>query len=124
MLKVAFCLGFYALGMVAAVAQSPDVAGRYRVEGSNPGGQGSYRGEVIIARKGDTYQVRWQIGQGAQVGTGIVLDKVFSVTFQAGPGPAGVAAFRIDPNGTLTGIWAGAGVTALGTETWTPADRS
>ena len=124
MSKIALCLGLYGLGLVSAFAQSGDIAGRYRIEGRNPTGSGVYRGEVAVVKNGDTYQVRWQLGQSAQIGTGIVLDKVLSVTFQAGAGPAGVAAFRINPDGSLTGIWAGAGVPAVGTETWTPTDRS
>jgi hypothetical protein len=121
--KFAICLCLYLVGVTGAFAQS-DVAGRYRLEGRNPSGSGSYRGEVVVERNGDAYRVLWQIGPTRQVGTGIVLDKVLSLTFQAGAGPAGVAAFRINPDGSLTGIWAASGAPAVGTETWTPADRS
>lgn len=124
MSRIALCLCLYIAGMAGAFGQSTDIAGRYRMEGRNPTGSGAYRGEVAVARNGDSYQVRWQLGQGSQVGTGIVLDKVLSVTFQAGPGPAGVAAFRINPDGSLTGVWVVGGGGAVGTETWTPADRS
>lgn len=108
----------------AACAQGSDIAGRYRIEGSNPTGSGVYRGEVAIARAGDTYQVRWILEQGSQVGLGVVLDKVLAVTFQDGAAPAGIAAFRINPDGSLTGIWAGSGTVSVGTERWIPADRS
>lgn len=117
---IAICL----LGMSGALAQTSDLAGRYRIEGRNPSGSGIYRGGVLVSRNGDAYHVRWQLGRSAQVGTGLVLDKVFAVTFQAGAGPVGVAAFRINADGSLTGIWAGPGTSIIGTESWVPADRS
>jgi hypothetical protein len=112
------------LGLPPARAEPGDLAGRYRIEGSNPTGSGVYRGEVAIARNGDTYQVRWILEQSGQAGVGVVLDKVLAVTFQVGGGPAGIAAFRINPDGSLTGIWAGPGMPAVGTERWLPIDRS
>jgi hypothetical protein len=116
---------FPLLGLPNVVgAQGSDIAGRYRIEGSNPTGSGVYRGEVAIARQGDSYQVRWLLEQGGQAGVGVVLDRVFAVTFQAGAGPAGIAAFRLNPDGSLTGIWAGPGMQAVGTERWIPMDRS
>ena len=124
MSRFAICLSLFLVGMTGAFAQSADVGGRYRIEGRNPSGSGAYRGEVRVERNGDVYRVLWQIGQTQQAGIGVVLDKVLSLTFQAGGGPAGVAAFRINPDGSLTGIWAPAGAAAVGTETWTPADRS
>jgi hypothetical protein len=112
------------LAPVVALAQASDVSGRYRIEGSNATGSGVYRGEVLVQRQGDTYQVRWRLEQGGQAGVGVVLDKVLAVTFQDGSGPAGIAAFRINPDGRLTGIWTGQGMSGVGTETWIPLDRS
>lgn len=117
------CLGL-AVSLIAFAAQAEDLSGKYRIEGRNATGSGTYTGEVQIVRTGEAYQLRWLLQQGGMIGMGVVLDKILSVTFQGRNGPAGIAAFRINGDGSLAGIWAEPGGKALGTETWIPADRS
>src|SRR5437870_9716141 len=40
----------------------PDIAGKYNIVGTNPGGGGSYKGKLEIIAHGDVYQFRWNAG--------------------------------------------------------------
>ena len=74
------------------LAASPALAieGLYTVEGKNPGQPGGYKGEAQIKQTGRTYTIVWRIGEGQQIGTGILIDNVLSIVFTApGPGAAG-----------------------------------
>lgn len=70
------------------------IEGQYAVEGQNPGQERTYKGEAQIKRTGRTYSVIWKVGQTPQFGTGILIDKTFSIVFQTftpggGPGRPG-----------------------------------
>ena len=106
----------------SAYAQTADLAGRYRLEGSNPGGGGRYQGEVQVAKTGDTYQVRWQIQGAPAVGTGLLVDGLLSVAFRTAK-EQGVAVFRRSGDGGLAGTWTVIGGQQAGTEVWKPLDR-
>ena len=100
-----------------------DLAGKYLVKGENPGGRGEYRGRAAIRQSGGTYQIVWQIGQSQYVGTGIRLDDNLAVVYASENQPAGVVHYRIEPDGSLMGLWTSIGDSAVGTETWTPEGR-
>lgn len=104
----------------SAVASAQDIAGRYSLEGANPGGTGRYTGEVEVRKNGDTFQVVWEIGRQTQQGTGIQLGEVFSVIYQQQGSASGIAVYEIGVDGTLSGVWAPFGGMALGIELWTP----
>ena len=124
MSKMFFYVCLCLMSTSAAFAQNDDLSGRYSVEGRNAAGSGLYRAEVLVSRSGETYRVRWNLGQGgAANGTGIVTDNVLSVVF-VGPGTqSGIASFRINRDGTMTGTWAGVGAAKVGSENWKPVDR-
>jgi hypothetical protein len=113
---LAFCL--------PAAAQDADLTGRYRVEGSNPGGTGQYKGEAAVIRTGETYQVVWRLGGQEYRGTGVVRDGGLAVVYQVGGQSPGVVLYRVMANGSLSGTWVGLGGEALGSEVWNPSDRS
>ncbi|BAT57573.1 hypothetical protein GJW-30_1_00079 [Variibacter gotjawalensis] len=108
----------------AAHAQQANLSGPYAIEGQNPDGAGRYQGRVTVQRKGDTYQIVWQIGQTRATGTGIFRDGKLAVVFQPQTGAAGVAFFELNSSGSLSGTWTSLGGGVLGTEQWTPQNRS
>jgi hypothetical protein len=108
---------------IGALAQPADITGSYSITGENPGGGGAYRGEVVVKRTDDTYQVLWRLGPQEHVGTGIFRDGQFSVVYQPRGEPAGIAVYIVSASGTLNGLWTGLGGQFLGIETWTRKDR-
>jgi hypothetical protein len=102
---------------ISATAQAVDLSGRYSASGTNPGGQGSYRGYATISRSGDTYKIVWKVGE-AYSGTGVVTDEVFSVAYtDAARKWFGMVSYRIlDGGDKLQGVWCAHGGKVLGTE--------
>ncbi|MGK3983046.1 serine/threonine-protein kinase [Sorangium sp. So ce136] len=82
-----------------------DLAGTYDIVSSrNPGGQGSYAGNVLLSRTGSTYRIAWIITKGAGYeGIAFVQGQTLAVGWASG-GPYGAAAYRID-GGRLRGQW-------------------
>ncbi|MCW5721260.1 MAG: hypothetical protein KIS86_08970 [Devosia sp.] len=105
---------------LSTVAFAQDIAGRYSLEGGNPGSSGRYGGEVEVTASGDTYQVIWRIGGQTQEGTGVLVGEVFSVAWQQKGAAPGIAVYERGGDGTLSGVWAPMGSSALGIEVWTP----
>ena len=102
--------------LVAAPAFAADPVGDYRVEGTNPGGRGSYVGSVSVRRTGGTYNVTWTISGSQHVGTGIANKESFTTSWQAA-NSGGTALYA--PNGpNWTGIWTENGGQQVGTERW------
>ncbi|WP_437593730.1 protein kinase domain-containing protein [Sorangium sp. So ce1000] len=89
----------------AAASGDVDLAGTYDIVSSrNPGGQGSYTGNVLLSRSGDAYRIAWIITKGAGYeGIALVQGQTLAVGWASG-GPYGVAAYRID-GGRLHGQW-------------------
>lgn len=108
-------------GLLLAALPAAAIEGRYAVEGSNPGQSGvTYRGDAAIRKSGETYSIVWQIGQGRQIGTGILTGSVLSVVFRSVGGQGGgVASFETADDAVTSGRWAVTGGTATGTERWT-----
>ncbi|XXY49349.1 serine/threonine-protein kinase [Sorangium sp. So ce269] len=82
-----------------------DLAGTYDIVSSrNPGGQGSYAGNVLLSRTGSTYRIAWIITKGAGYeGIAFVQGQTLAVGWASG-GPYGAAAYRIE-GGRLRGQW-------------------
>jgi len=105
----------------AAFGAAQDLSGTYSVKGSDPKGIQTYEGEVAVAKLGDTYRVAWALEDHRAVGTGILTQKTFAVTFisQGLPVP-GIAVFELGDHGELTGSFTLLGAQEIGLETWTP----
>ncbi|WP_437627172.1 serine/threonine protein kinase [Sorangium sp. So ce1151] len=88
-----------------AASSDLDLAGTYDIASSrNPGGQGSYAGNVLLSRTGGTYRIAWVITKGAGYeGIAFVQGQTLAVGWASG-GPYGAAAYRID-GGRLHGQW-------------------
>lgn len=95
---------------------APEIAGKYNVAGSNPGG-GNYRGTLEIIRQGDVYQFRWNAGTQYD-GVGVANGNVVAVSFANGANGkgCGVIDYEIAGDGALDGKWGYWGVNEAGTE--------
>jgi hypothetical protein len=105
---------------LSAPALATDIQGTYAAVGSNPGGKGQYKGNVIITKTGQTYKVVWSVGT-AYIGTGIVVGDVLSVAYtDENKKWFGIVAYKIMSGGKkLEGIWSGHNGKTLGKETLT-----
>src|SRR5260221_11912110 len=85
----------------------PEIAGKYNVVGSNPGG-GTYKGTLEIIPHGDVYQFRWNAGTQYD-GVGVANGNVVAVAFSNGPNGkgCGVVDYQIEGNdrGAVGGKW-------------------
>ena len=93
--------------------------GQYRVQGTNPGGGGTYAGPVTVQKTGQTYQVVWQVEGTRFVGTGIGGPEGFAVTYRSG-NDTGVAIYVPGAQGGFEGVWTYAGARQIGQERWAP----
>jgi hypothetical protein len=102
----------------------PDIAGKYNVAGSNPGG-GNYRGTLEVIHQGDVYQFRWNAGTQYD-GVGVANGSVVAVAFANGPNGkgCGVIDYEIAADGTLDGKWGYWGMNEAGIEKATRTEGS
>ncbi len=98
-----------------ALAQS--VAGRYRVNGTNPNGS-TYGGTAEITPQGQTCRIVWQVGS---VWDGICMQSgnTFAAAYRSDKA-VGLVIYRLQPDGSLSGDWTLAGASGRGTESLTP----
>lgn len=117
---------------VSAVSAWADPTGTYQVQGRNADGGGQYSGEVRVERTGETYAVRWKIGNDEFVGTGLGA-KFVGDRFQMGPASPddtaisvgyisgqnfGMAMYFQQPDGSWQGIWTFGGSDKAAYENW------
>jgi hypothetical protein len=106
-----------ALAGVAAAAQT--VGGPYRVDGTNPDGS-AYTGTATITPSSDTTcRISWRTGStstGICMMTGTALAASYVLN-----GKVGLVLYRLEPDGSLAGIWTIADQPGAGSETLTPA---
>ena len=98
-------------------AFAADPSGRYTIQGTNPGGKGSYSGTVTVDRTGETYRVVWIVGSTRYVGTGIGNKDFIAVSYASG-NSSGLALYGAD-GANWAGVWAYSGARDVGAETWT-----
>ncbi len=84
------------------------IAGEYFARGTNPDGS-SYSGNVTITRKDDSYKFVWKIGSSTYYGVGELKGDVLTVDW----GQAQPVIYRVKPDGTLDGTWAGGKATEI-----------
>lgn len=118
--KAIFCLaltvGAYFAPHGAAFARGPGV---YNVQGTNPGGTGTYSGRATITQTGEsTWRINWRIGSQSWEGWGIGDGKVIAVNYRYGS-TTGVILMIEKDGGGYESVWANSGSTDVGTEVWT-----
>ncbi len=105
-----------ALMWSATVAFAADPVGDYTIEGTNPGGNGTYTGTVTVSRTGETYRLVWVVGSTRYVGTGIGNKDFIAVSYKSG-NDTGLALYGAD-GGNWAGVWAFSGARQVGAEIW------
>lgn len=94
-----------------------DPSGTYAVTGSNPGGGGTYRGEVAVQSTGQNFDVTWTILRDTFTGTGIAHGDTLSVVYESATSIPGVIQMNRTEDG-WEGVWTYIGEDTNGTETW------
>lgn len=99
-------------GAVAALG----LAGTYAItRGDNPGGKGSYSGQVKVAPNGSVHDLQWFIGgKLAYSGVALASGSILGVGWGIG-GTYGVVVYKVKGE-RLEGVWAGGGSGSVGTE--------
>lgn len=107
------------LSLATATASAAPV-GRFRVEGINPGGKGTYAGTVRVRKTGELYDVQWQVDQRRYFGVGLEKHGVFTVAYTSEEGGwLGVGVYRREGD-TWIGTWGQFRGEAAGMERWRP----
>jgi hypothetical protein len=103
---------------------TPDIGGKYNVEGSNPTGT-VYKGTLEVIKRGDVYQFRWNAGEQYD-GVGVANGNIVAVAFANGTNGkgCGVIDYVIQSDGTLDGKWGSWGVNESGSERGTRTSGS
>ncbi len=118
------------LAGVASAIAGPE--GTYAVTGTNPGGNGTYKGTVSVTRTGETYEVVWNISGTRYVGSALGAAPVKGVTVMGPADPSddtlavgyvsgksfGLAFYVEQKDGTWDGVWTYGGSDKVGTESW------
>lgn len=99
-----------------AAAFAADPTGNYTIQGTNPGGNGTYSGTVEVTKTGETYRVIWDVGGTRYVGTGIGNKDFIAVSYKSGS-DTGLALYGAD-GGNWAGVWAYSGARNVGAEIW------
>ncbi len=106
---IAVCI-LFAANLASASKGYPIEFGVYKLKGTNPDGVKRYTGKIVIQREGANYRVTWFIGPDAlqaQVGIGILEDKVLSIGYMDASGDDfGVVSMKVINSKTLKGKWA------------------
>jgi len=85
-------------------AQTVPIEGSYRVQGTNPGGRGAYRGTADIVKAGDSYRVHWRVGT-VYDGVGKLSGNTFKVEWGTATEHVGTVTYDVQPDGSLKGTW-------------------
>jgi hypothetical protein len=118
---LSIAIGAMGVCLAATAAPAQEVGGRYAVEGSNPGGSGTYRGFVQIrGTSGDQCTIRWDI-QNTPASDGFCMRQgdVFVAAYRLGSA-IGLVTYRLENDGVLDGTWTISGKQGVGKERLTP----
>ncbi len=90
---------------------SGPVEGDYTLAGKNPDGT-DYKATLVVTKAGAGYNLVWSNGN-----TGFGIRRGDALTVGFGGSKCSFVAYEVKPDGTLEGVWGGAGATQTGTET-------
>ncbi len=81
-----------------------EIEGEYSVKGTNPGGKGAYTGKLRITKNGETFRLRWTIGEGESYeGVGLKAGNALHVGWGVGKEPYAVISYQFE-NGGAAGV--------------------
>lgn len=84
---------------------SQEIAGHYKVTGTNIDGKGAYSADLTITKRGEVYQFSWDSASQSYDGVGVRIGDTVSVSFtngESGKG-CGVVLYEIFADGSLDG---------------------
>lgn len=86
-------------------APATDIAGNYEANGTNINGQGNYKGNLVITKRGEVYQFSWDVGGSKYDGVGVQTDNSVAVSYTSGTDGkgCGVVLYKINSDGSLDG---------------------
>lgn len=94
-------------GHEQATPQAPALPGTlattYTITGTNPEGD-TYDGTLTLETRGAVYHLSWHIGEMRYTGVGLLQDATLAVGWGKQP-TCGVIAYRVLPDGALSGQW-------------------
>lgn len=118
LLAAVMALFLLAISVHADVLQ---LASSYKAVGKN--GDGSdYTGTVSVKVISDTtFSIEWKIGGSVTKGFGMRMNDTLSATYMLN-GQPGLIIYKVQGDGSMSGIWAIRGLSGNGSETLTPKD--
>ena len=116
MKKLAFAAALIAL---AAPAWAQDIGGTYSVLGTNHDGS-TYSGDATITLTSDTTcEIVWETGGSTSNGICSRNNDAFAAAYVLGES-MGLVIYKVQPDGTMQGLWTLQGQSGTGTEVLTP----
>jgi hypothetical protein len=104
---------------LSARAETLTLASSYKATGKNGDGS-SYTGTVTVKVISDTtYTIEWKVGDTVTKGFGMRMGDTLSATYTL-DGQPGLIIYKVQDDGTLSGIWAIKGESGTGSEVLTP----
>jgi hypothetical protein len=112
-------VGLMMIGALPAAAAAQDIGGRYTVHGTNFDGS-AYSGEADIkAISASTCQIVWTTGSTTSNGFCMRNEDAFAAGYVMGK-EIGLVIYKMQPDGSLKGLWTITGKDGMGTEVLTP----
>jgi len=107
------------LFVVSAKADTLQLASSYKAVGKNGDGS-SYTGTVAVKIISDTtFSIEWKLGDSVIKGFGMRMNDTLSATYMLN-GQPGLIIYKVQADGSLSGIWAIKGESGNGSEVLTP----
>ena len=96
-----------------------DISGSYAATGTNEGGGGNYKADLVVTNRDDVYQFSWQSAGTKYDGVGVQTGNKVAVAFTDGADGTGcgVVLYKINSDGSLEGKAGYWGTNTLETET-------
>jgi hypothetical protein len=114
-------LSILAFGLLAVPAAAQSIGGRYQVQGTNINGS-TYSGEAQITRTSETTcRIVWVTGATESSGICMRNGDSFAAGYVMGQS-VGLVVYKVQPDGSMQGLWTVADQPGVGTEILTPID--
>jgi hypothetical protein len=119
-MKRAFVGAAILIAGVSAAASAQTVGGPYHVKGTNFDGS-AYTGSANITPSSDsTCRIQWKTGGTTSSGFCMLANDSLAAAYKLGDS-VGLVLYKLQPDGSLKGVWTIADKPGAGTETLTPA---
>jgi hypothetical protein len=114
-------IGLMMIGALPAAGAAQEIGGQYTVKGTNFDGS-AYSGEANIkVISATTCQIVWTTGSTTSKGFCMRNDDAFAAGYVMGQA-VGLVIYKMQPDGSLKGLWTITGKDGIGTEVLTPKE--